>query len=157
MKVIQLCDTMLLASEVEDLLVSDPKNERAFGETDPQDDKTVTDSDDLRRLMNARRVVSYVQNFCGTNSFSKSNLGAALVNFKNIGISGENAIRLIDNIVVTAASPRSEAAEVYIRCILGVGEVDFEKIREILVSLKESTAMDETTEHPRKKRATRRK
>lgn len=162
MKVVQLCDTILVASEVEDLLVSDPRNVKAFTDIDPQDNTTVTDSDELRRLVNARRVVSYLRNFAGTNSFPKANLAAALSSFKNLGISGENAVRLIDNILVTASE---EAYALYIRAILGGDVVDVEKVRDILVAIKDesqiiveaTTVTDEDDSNPPKRRSTRKR
>jgi hypothetical protein len=132
MKVVQLCQTDLLGSELHELLVSDPRNSKAFGELDPQDDRTVLDSDDLRRLVNTRRVVRYLEEYSGVKSLHGSRLVETLERLRALGVSAEQARRLIDGLPLTSR-------DVYCHAIFQEedipDETTLEKVFEILSDL----------------------
>ena len=62
MKVVEICQTPMLSCEVYEILKTDPKNELGFSSTDPLDNPNISDPDQLRRLVSARRICGYLEN-----------------------------------------------------------------------------------------------
>jgi hypothetical protein len=71
MKVIELCQTPLLTSEVHSLLKNNPNNLLAFSPRDPLDNSEITDPDELRRLVSVRRLCGYLEKTLGFEKFSQ--------------------------------------------------------------------------------------
>ena len=64
MKILDSGQTPILSIEVFDILSKDPNNVLAFSEIDPLENPEISDPDELRKIVMAKRVCEYLKNSC---------------------------------------------------------------------------------------------
>ncbi len=156
MKVLEVCQTPMLASEVYELMKSDPRNETAFQPMDPLDNPNISDPDQLRRLVSARRICVFLED---TYHVHKVPGGSATVGrvakklHAEFSLSHDIITRLIDSFLTLQGS------KVYIYAILrdliNAGTMTMDKVDDIHVVLSELIPYQESPEEPPTKRKSR--
>jgi hypothetical protein len=116
MKILNVCETPLLAIEVNSLLKENPRNAMAFTDRDPLENPDITNPDDLRRYVSVRRCVSYMEHTLHLNSLNPCVLPKVLSVLLSHGLSKDMIARLVDSIVLSG-SP--ESSRMYVPLILG--------------------------------------
>lgn len=131
MKIVNVCESSLLATEVYSMLKNDPRNALAFTERDPLENPDITNPDHLRRLVATRRMCNYIETVLHTESISSDPIFPhAVAALRSHGLSNDVIARLVDSLAV-AGTP--EGSLIY--CPLILGESDNDKIKEILCVL----------------------
>lgn len=115
MKVIDVCQTPLLSSEVYGLIREDPRNAPAFDHRDPLENPDITDADDLRKFVAAKRTCLYLENCLSIQDVRKNLLPSAISVLRSYGLTIDQIVRLVDASVLTGSS---EGALIYITAIL---------------------------------------
>ena len=147
MKVIEVCQTPMLASEVYEMIKSDPKNEQAFLPIDPLDNTEISDPDQLRRLVSARRICGFLQDTYQANTIRASSVAAKL--HGEFGLSMEIITRLIDSY------PIFQGSQVYtfaiLRDLISAGSVKMDQVESIQQILQELSTAQPVDEPPTKR------
>ena len=103
MKIINVCETPLISTEVYDLIKSNPRNELAFTDRDPLENPDIVDPDDLRRLVCARRTRAYLENCLSIEDIKTEILPRAISLLRSYGLSIDLVTRLVDAAVLTGS------------------------------------------------------
>ena len=116
MKILNVCETPILATEVNSILKDNPRNALAFTERDPLDNPDITNPDDLRRYVSVRRSVNYLEHSLHIGSLNPSVVPRVLSVLASHGLSKDMIARLVDSVVLSG-SP--ESSRIYVPLILG--------------------------------------
>jgi hypothetical protein len=103
MKVLNVCETPLLTTEVYDLIKNNPRNELAFLQRDLLENPDIADPDDLRRLVCARRTRAFLENCLSIEEIKPEFLPRAIVLLRSYGLSVDIITRLVDASVLTGS------------------------------------------------------
>ena len=117
MKVVNVCETPLLASEVYSLMRQNPRNALAFDARDPLENPDITDPDELRRLVASRRSVAYLENCLSIEDIKADQLPRVVGVMRSFGLTTDQIARLTDSAVLTASTDASGL--IYLTKILG--------------------------------------
>ena len=123
MKVINICETPLLASEVYSLIRAHPRNALAFDARDPLENPDITDADELRRLVAARRATGFLENSLSIEEIDQNRLPKVLSALRSCGLSKDQICRLVDAAVITGAADQSGL--IYVSKVLGDAAANF--------------------------------
>jgi hypothetical protein len=138
MKIVNISESPLLATEVRDILRSNPGIKLAFSERDPLDNPDITNPDELRRLVSARRTVGYIETVLEVPDRISRSIPASL---RSLGLKPEQIARLLDSRAILRTP---ESAQVYIPLILGDTDVD---VRDIIAVLTQEPEEPEAKRH----------
>ena len=154
MKVLEVCQTPMLASEVYELMKSDPKNEIAFLPMDPLDNPNISDPDHLRRLVSARRICGFLEDTYHVHKVpggSMTRVRVAKQLHADFALSMDIITRLIDSFLTLQGS------KVYIYAILrdliNAGAVTMDQVDGIHSVLSELLTAQEPDEPPSKRKS----
>ena len=115
MKVVDVCQTPLLSSEVYALIKGSERNALAFSARDPLENPDITDSDELRRLVAAKRTCGYLENCLSIQDINLELLPEALSVLRSFELSLDLITRLVDGSVLTGSQ---EGSSIYLGAIL---------------------------------------
>ena len=147
MKVLDPCQTPILAAEVVELLKSDSRNAFAFAPEDPLESSEIADSDELRRLVTVRRTCGYLADSLQMGRVDRGRLGGTLLALKNFGLSVEAMARLVDCAMLTGAEDPNTAL-LYLQDLVRPDQVDL-VLQELRVLTGQSAIAEDT---PRKRK-----
>lgn len=152
MRILNVCETPLLATEVYNLIRGNANNHLAFADQDPLENPDISDSDELRRLVASRRIVHYLESCLSGSRFRTELVGPVLKVLSTFNLSKETIVVLMDNLVLTGSV---EGSNIYLRLVLGddpqfshLTDVQLESIRKLLLVLagEEEATLEEIEE-----------
>lgn len=136
MKILNVCESSLLAAEVYNLIRYDDGNSMSFDQRDPLENPEITDPDELRRIVSVRRLAGYIESSSHVGRIRRDLIPTALRVLSSFNLSKETIVRLIDAISLTGSI---EGSKIYLGLILGedprasdLTDVDVESLRSIL-------------------------
>lgn len=142
MKIVNVCESSLLATEVYSLLKNDARNTLAFTERDPLENPDVTNPDHLRRLVATRRTCQYIETSLGSHQVASDPVfPSAVAALKSHNITNDLIAKIIDSLALVG---HPEGSQIY--CPLILADSDNDQVRRILCILAGNSGHSSTEE-----------